>query len=224
MKVISVNTGRRQRLDHAKASGETGIYKVPAPEGVRVTQTGLVGDTICDTENHGGVDQAVYVYSRADYEWWEKVGGQTLASGTFGENLTLENWKSETAQIGDRFRIGEVVLEITSPRIPCITLQRRMNDQEFLKKFRDAERPGVYCRVISEGELRAGAEVFYEPYPGETVTALELYRDFFTPNLSERAIRRFLAAPIAVRARVHKENQLQTLLSAAPADKEKPGV
>jgi len=139
MQIISVNIGKAEALAHAKASGTTGIFKRPLSIPVLVTALGLVGDVICDTENHGGVDQAVYVYGVPDYQWWSDALGRVLPAGTFGENLTVTDLVSADLAIGDRLHVGSVVLEVTAPRIPCVTLARRMTDPAFLTRFRVAE-------------------------------------------------------------------------------------
>ena len=107
--------------------------------------------------------------------------------------------------------IGSAVLEVTAPRIPCLTLAVRMEDPAFLKRFRRAERPGVYCRVLREGEVRAGQPVGYSPYAGERVPVLEVFRAFFDGNPGEAVLRRQLSVPIAARAREAYEEQLAEL-------------
>ena len=146
---------------------------------MKVAALGVEGDCVADANHHGGPDQAVYVYFAEDYEWWSEKLGRTLAPGTFGDNLTISGISSPDVAIGDRFIAGEVVLEVTVPRIPCGTLARRMEDREFVKAFRDAERPGVYCRVIAEGEVRAGTPVTHQRYAGERIGIVEMYRDWF---------------------------------------------
>ena len=210
--LISVNIGRAQPIHNAKISGKTGIYKQPAQEPILVTPLGLAGDAICDIENHGGVDQAVYVYSQTDYAWWALELGYQLAPGTFGENLTVADLETSGICIGDRLHVGSVILEVTSPRVPCVTLAARMGDAAFVKRFRQAERPGLYCRVIQEGYVQPGDEVTLETYAGLTLTAIELFRDFYQPTLSEATLRRYLAAPIAIRDRLEKEKQLDRLM------------
>lgn len=212
MQLLSVNIGKARAVQ-AK-SGQTGIYKRPAEHPVQVTRNGLADDTICDTENHGGVDQAVYVYGTPDYAWWSAALGRELEPGTFGENLTVTGLESARLQLGDRLQVGEVGLEVTAPRIPCVTLAVRMGDPAFVKRFRQAERPGVYCRVLQEGHVQVGDAVTLIPYEGKTLGALEMFHDFFRPELDEATIRRHLAAPIAVRDRVEKEARLQKLLGA----------
>ncbi len=218
MQLFSVNIGRGQPIQNAKASGKSGIYKLPVSAPVRVTSSGLTGDTICDTENHGGVDQAVYVYGTPDYEWWSGVLGRELSPGTFGENLTITKLQSAQLCIGDRLHVGSVILEVTAPRIPCVTLATRMGDPSFVKRFREAERPGLYCRIIQEGYVQVGDPVTLERHRGETIMAIELFRDFFSPDLNEETIRHHLAAPIAIRARVEKEKRLGELLTRKNVD------
>ena len=213
MRVLSVNRGRAEPMANAKASGITGIYKRPVASAANITTHGLAGDVICDTENHGGVDQAIYLYGAPDYAWWSSVLGRELAIGTFGENITITDLESADLVIGDRLHIGAITLEVTAPRVPCVTLARRMGDPTFLKRFRDAERPGVYCRVIQEGAIRTGDEVQLERYGGEGVSVIELFRDFFKPLDDEATLRRYLSAPLAIRSRRHMEVQLERLLA-----------
>lgn len=204
MQLISLNLGHERAMRNGKASGKTGIYKLPTDESVQVTSEGLGGDVICDTENHGGADQAIYVFGVPDYEWWAAQLGRELEPGTFGENLTISGLLSQDFSIGDFLYVGEVILQVTAPRIPCVTLAVRMDDPAFVKRFRHGERPGLYCRVLKEGSIRVGDEVRREPYGKETVSALEVFRDWYEPNEDKDWIRRYHAAPIAVRAEKKK--------------------
>jgi len=211
MQLLSINTGQKQPILNAKKTGATGIYKTPVQGPVEISTAGLPGDAICDVENHGGADQAVYVYTTPDYAWWSAELGTELAPGTFGENLTIDEIESAHLCIGDCLHIGAVTLQVTAPRVPCVTLATRMDDPFFVKRFRAAERPGVYCRVLQAGAIQAGATVILAPYAGATVTVLEMFRDFYTPDLTAATIRRYLAAPLAIRARTSKEEQARKL-------------
>ena len=211
MRLLSVNVGRASPIEGAGKSGRTGIFKRPVQGVVDVLSGGLAGDTISDTENHGGPDQAVYVFGVPDYGWWSDELERELAPGTFGENLTVSDLKSARVCVGDRLGIGPVVLEVTAPRIPCLTLAVRMGDRAFLKRFRRAERPGVYCRVVKEGMVRAGDPVAHTPYAGERVPVLEVFRAFFDGNPGEDVLRRQLSVPIAARAREAYEERLAGL-------------
>ncbi len=211
MRLLSVNVGRASPIEGAGKSGRTGIFKRPVEGPVEILSGGLADDTISDTENHGGPDQAVYVFGAPDYAWWFDELGCELAPGTFGENLTVSRLESARVCVGDRLGIGSAILEVTAPRIPCLTLAVRMGDPAFLKRFRRAERPGVYCRVVRGGEVRAGDPVAYAPYAGERVPVLEVFRAFFDGNPGEDVLRRQLSVPIAARAREAYEERLAGL-------------
>ncbi len=216
MKIVSINLGRPEPLQGGRTPKEaylTGIYKRPVDGPVRITREGLPGDHIGNHTYHGGPDQAIYLYALSDYHWWESTLGRSLEPGVFGENLTLSELDHVPLAIGDRLRIGRVLLEITAPRIPCATLSRRMEDSAFLKKFRAAERPGLYCRVIEEGEIQTGEPVLYEPCAGERLSVLEIYRTEFAPPGDEATLRRHLAAPLAIRIRQAKENRLAAIMA-----------
>jgi MOSC domain-containing protein YiiM len=212
MELISVNVGRERtiRTDRLEA---TGIFKAPVAGPVRITGLGLEGDFVGSPKHHGGPDQAVYVYGAADYAWWSRELGRELTPGAFGENLTIGGLESAPLSIGDRLRVGVVILQVTAPRIPCVTLAARMGDPRFVKRFRHAERPGLYCRVLQEGPVQARDPVTVEPFTGETVTILEMFRDHYQKDQGEAELRRYLAAPIAIRSRLEKEEQLKKLLA-----------
>lgn len=209
MRLSSVNIGKKRTQVKGIELETTGIYKLPALGSVGITALGMEQDFICDQKNHGGPDQAVYVYGSTDYDWWARELGHELAPGTFGENLTISDLESARLNIGDRLRVGAVTLEVTAPRIPCSTLAARMGDPKFAKKYRHAERPGLYCRVIQGGSVQAGDAVELLPYAGETVSALEMFLEYYTREKDEATLRRILRAPISVRARTSLESDLQ---------------
>jgi MOSC domain-containing protein YiiM len=200
----SVNVGHERRFDNSM--GRTGIYKEPAAGRVFLGTLGVEGDCVVDTHVHGGPDQAAYVYFAEDYAWWSARLGRPLRPGMFGENLTISGLASADMAIGDRLTVGDVVLEVTAPRIPCNTLARRMEDPTFVKAFREAARPGVYCRVIAEGEVEAGMPVAHQPYGGVRVETVALFEDSFAKaSLTPESLRRTLAAPVAERVRADWE-------------------
>jgi MOSC domain-containing protein YiiM len=213
MKLLSINIGKERTQQNGSKVETTGIYKLPTQEPVQIGALGIKNDFIASQKDHGGPDQAIYIYGAPDYAWWSKELGKEPGPGTFGENLTISNLESAQFKIGDRFHAGTVILEVTAPRIPCATLAARMGDPQFVKKYRRAERPGLYCRVIREGTAQTGDVVSLEPFTGETIMAIELFRDYYKPDKDEETLRRFLKAPIAIRARKDVERDLQKLLS-----------
>ncbi|MFF8398742.1 MOSC domain-containing protein [Streptomyces sp. NPDC016172] len=186
MKLLSVNLGRAEAVPYTdNPEGVTGIDKRPVDGPVRVSApgpkglagSGLAGDAVCKLEHHGGNDQAVYAMAREDLDEWERELGRTLADGAFGENLTTQGLDVSGALIGERWRIGpEVVLEITSGRIPCRTFQGHMEEKGWVKRFTQRGAPGAYLRVITPGEIRAGDAVEIVHRPGHDVTVALQFR------------------------------------------------
>lgn len=213
MKLLSVNLGQERSLQRKDRVEKTGIFKIPTSEPVWLSTLGLQNDVIVSKKHHGGPDQAVYVYGAADYQWWSQELGKELVPGTFGDNLTISELESAQFNIGDYLHIGDVTLQVTAPRIPCSTFAARMEDPQWVKKFRHAERPGLYCRVIKEGFVMAGNPVEVERYTDETLSIQQMFRDYYDRNKDEETLRRHLNAPIAIRDRVDLEAELQKLLS-----------
>ncbi|HUF40218.1 MAG TPA: MOSC domain-containing protein [Anaerolineales bacterium] len=208
MHLKSINIGKARTHRRNSRIETTGIYKLPAEGPVRIELLGLSGDTIVDRKHHGGPDQAVYVYGGADYAWWSKELGREIAPGTFGENLTIADLESGGFNVGDDLIVGEVTLQVTAPRIPCGTFATRMGDPQWVKKFRKAERFGLYCRVLRQGVVQAGDPVSIEKYRGLTLSIVEMARDFYETELSEAQLRRHLEAPIDIRSRRDIEAKL----------------
>jgi MOSC domain-containing protein YiiM len=128
------------------------------------------GDDQADRRVHGGPDKAVYAYSLDEIRAWEEELGREIGPGGFGENLTIEGVDVSGARVGERWRIGTVLLETTEPRVPCFKLNLRMGDSRFGKRFLAAGRPGAYLRIVEEGELGAGDPVEVVRRPDHDVT------------------------------------------------------
>jgi len=139
--------------------------------------------------------------------------GNEISPGTFGENLTISELESSQFNIGDYLQIDDVRLQVSAPRIPCGTFAARMDDPQWVKRFRHAQRPGLYCRVIKEGFVEAGDIVSIERYSGKTISILEMFRYYYDKNKGEETLQRQLNAPIAIRARRELENELQKLFT-----------
>jgi MOSC domain-containing protein YiiM len=156
------------------------------------------------------VDQAVYAYSADDYDWWAAEMGRDVTPGLFGENLTIRGLPTDM-NVGDRLLISEVVLEATAPRIPCGTFATRMHESEFGMVFREAERPGIYFRVLNGGEVSVGNTVTYVANESSDVSILELFRFNYALRHDEDTLRRFLDSPLAIRFRTKVEAKLESL-------------
>jgi MOSC domain-containing protein YiiM len=170
--VVSVNVGRPQQLSVRRGRPlMSAIGKAPVEDRVRVAGVNVEGDDQADRRVHGGPDKAVYAYAVEDAAFWEGELGRELAPGAFGENLTTEGLDVSGAVVGERWRIGDVELEVCQPRLPCSKLALRMGEPRMVKRFAHASRPGAYLRIVREGSLGAGdaIEVLSRPEHGVTV-------------------------------------------------------
>ncbi|EHS52483.1 MOSC domain containing protein [Rhizobium sp. PDO1-076] len=193
MKIRAVCRGNPEVLPGKKY--KTGINKTAVSGPMMVDAQGLVGDSICNRKHHGGVEQAIYLEGSIDLAWWESELGRDLPPGTFGENLLVEGLDNRTLAAGDRFAIGDVLLEVTSPRMPCATFAARMGEPAMVKRYACAARGGAYCRVLKAGLIEAGQDVAVMPYDGERVSLPEMMATFGR-SLSQHDRQRYLGAPI----------------------------
>ena len=165
----------------------TGIAKRPSDEPLAVRApgprqgglgSGVVGDSICDPRHHGGDDQAVYAYAREDLDAWQSQLDRELTNGMFGENITTSGVDVNNCLVGERWSIGSdgLILEATSPRIPCKTFSTWLGVPGWIKAFTAEARPGAYFRVIAPGTLRAGDRIEVLERPDHSVTIGTVFR------------------------------------------------
>jgi MOSC domain-containing protein YiiM len=194
MKVLSVNLSLPQQIAHKGKTVTTGIFKEPVDGRVMLRTLNLDGDAQADLKGHGGIHKAVYAHSIENYDYWqEELGRDDFGVGQFGENLTVRGMLDEAVHVGDVFRIGGAVVEVTQPRVPCFKLGMRMGIKGFERAFLQSLRVGFYLRVVEEGELGAGdvIELLEADPVGMTVRAMSNLGYVDTHNLDElqRALR-----------------------------------
>ncbi|RKU05567.1 MOSC domain-containing protein [Candidatus Poribacteria bacterium] len=157
MKLLSVNVSQPKEVLHNGKRIKTGIFKEPVSGRTMMRRLNLDGDGQGDPTVHGGIHKAVYVYPIEHYRYWkQELGRDDLTYGKFGENLTVEGMLEDTVHIGDVFRVGEALVEVSQPRVPCFKLGIKMRDPQIVKPFLQSERVGFYVRVLEEGEVGAG--------------------------------------------------------------------
>ena len=178
-RVVSVNVGRPKLLLINGQPHETGIDKRPTDGPVELRDDAVAGDAVVDRRHHGGYDKAVYAYATEDYEWWSDELGRELGPGAFGENLTTSGIAIAAARIGERWRVGSALLEVSEPRQPCSTLGAKMGDQRFVRRFAKALRLGTYMRIIEPGVVGAGDAIDVVDRPDHEVTVGLLGRVLF---------------------------------------------
>jgi MOSC domain-containing protein YiiM len=192
MRILSVNVGRAVDAEWAGDLRRTAIDKRPVEGRVRVGENGLAGDERADVAHHGSPDQAVYAYAREDYDWWQTQMGRDLRDGRFGENLTTTGADVSGALLGERWRVGSAVLEVTAPRVPCVVFRNWLDERGWVRRFTEAARPGAYFRVIEQGELGAGDDIEIVFRPAESVTVTESFHAY---HGDKDLMRRLLAYP-----------------------------
>ena len=178
-RVVSVNSGREAGLVVGGRPARTAIDKRPAAGRVPVRALGLAGDECADKQGHGGHEQALYAYAREDLDWWAERLGYELRNGLFGENLTTSGLDVTGALIGETWRAGTAVVQVTAPRIPCATFQSWMDEPHWVKRFAAAGRPGAYLRVLADGAVCAGDQAEVLARPAERVTVAESMRAYY---------------------------------------------
>jgi MOSC domain-containing protein YiiM len=156
MKLLSVNVSPPTEVVHGGKTVTTGIFKEPVEGRVMLRTLNLDGDGQADLTGHGGIYKAAYAYSVENYDHWGRELGRTdFAFGQFGENFTVEGMLEDEIHVGDVFRVGGALVEVTQPRVPCYKLGIKMGLPGFVKKFLASCRVGFYLRVLEEGEVGA---------------------------------------------------------------------
>ncbi len=177
MKLISVNVSLPKEIIYHGKKFTTGIFKEPVQGRVMLRTLNLDGDGQADLRVHGGPDQAAYVYPVEHYDYWkELLGRDDLDYGQFGENFTTSGLLENEVCIGDIFRFGKAIVQVTTPREPCGKLDMKMDDPHFKKKFRTSGRSGFYLRVLQTGEVGAGDKIELIESDSKQMTVEEMFR------------------------------------------------
>jgi ferredoxin-NADP reductase/MOSC domain-containing protein YiiM/ferredoxin len=193
-RLLSVNVGLPRDIQWKGRTVHTGIWKNPVPGRCRVRRLNLVGDGQGDLGGHGGEQRAVFVYQIESHRYWmERLGRTDFVPGHFGENLTVEGLPDDVVCIGDRYRIGSALLEVTQPRVTCYRVGIRTNEPRMPALLTGSGRPGFYCRVIEEGEVGAGDAIAKVSDGPERMTIAEINALLYSPehprDRLERALR-----------------------------------
>jgi len=168
--LVSVNVGLPREFSYRGRTVRSSIWKEPVSGRVPVHGVNIHGDAQADTSVHGGYYKAVYSYSIEDYAWWAAALDRPFPPGTFGENLTVAGIDMAAVRIGEVWRIGTTMLQVTEPRFPCFKLGFKMGTQGFVKRFARAQRPGAYLAITDDGDIGAGDAIEVLSKPQHDVT------------------------------------------------------
>jgi MOSC domain-containing protein YiiM len=193
-RLLSVNVGLPRDVAWQGKTVRTAVWKAPV-EGPRVVRRlNIDGDGQGDLAGHGGEHRAVFVYQIDSYRYWQdQLGRSDFAYGQFGENFTVEGLPDAEVCIGDRYRIGGALFEVTQPRVTCYRVGMRMNEPQMAALLVARGRPGFYFRVLEEGEVGAGDEIALVASGPERMSVFEINALLYMPghprNQLERALR-----------------------------------
>jgi len=191
LKNFSIGLPQKMKYGNDKEL-ETGICKQTVEEAF-LAKEGFRGDGVADLRYHGGPNRAVCVYPYEHYLLWEKEFSAPLPPSTFGENLTVTNMLEKDVYIGDIFRLGEAVIQITQGRIPCSTITKRTNNPALLKRIVQTGFTGYLCRVLEEGIVRKNSNItLLESHPKQ-VSILEGNEIYFHKPKDVEGMKRMLA-------------------------------
>jgi len=197
MKIVSVHAAKPKTFTMENGEEfQTSIFKEKMEGRVWARGNAIDGDESADKEWHGGETKAVYSYACEHYPYWMKELEKTdLPFGMFGENLTTEGLDESSVCLGDRFRMGEALLEALTPRIPCEMLGFRFKDQTIVKRFLQSGRSGIYYRIVEEGQLAAGDTISLEKNRGDTVKISEMAAVYADPHADKKRVREISELP-----------------------------
>ncbi|MGN6170105.1 MAG: MOSC domain-containing protein, partial [Solirubrobacteraceae bacterium] len=194
--LVSVNVGMPRDVSWQGKTVFTGVFKDPVTGPCRVGRLNVEGDGQGDLAGHGGEQRAVFVYQIGSYRYWEQeLGRNDFVNGQFGENFTIEGLSDDDVCIGDRYRIGTGVFEVTQPRVTCYRVGIRMNDPRIPALLVSHRRPGFYFRVLQEGEVRAGDEIIKVAAGPEGMTVAEVDALLYLPGHPRQQLLRALRIP-----------------------------
>ena len=205
MKIVSLNVGKPRTIHYVNRDVTTAIFKTPVPGPLLLRRLNLDGDHQADLEVHGGCNKAVYAYPSEHYEFWRKEFPEMeLPWGMFGENLTTAGVTEEGQCIGDHFRIGEAVVKVTQPRIPCYKLGIRFGRPDIVKRFLASKRSGIYFSVVEEGLVNTGDSIERIRDDANRISVADINRAYAKGNTDIALLRRIVSLEILPRG-LHDE-------------------
>jgi MOSC domain-containing protein YiiM/ferredoxin-NADP reductase len=195
-RLLSVNVGMPRDIEWRGRTVHTGIWKNPVQGRRRVGRLNVEGDGQGDPHGHGGKQRAVFVYQVESYGYWEeRLGRSDFTHGQFGENFTVEGLPDDEVCIGDRYRIGTALFQVTQPRVTCYRVGIRMDEPRMAALLTSSGRPGFYFRVLEEGEVGAGDPIVLIERGQERMTVAEVNALLYSSNHPRDRLERALRMP-----------------------------
>ena len=195
-RLLSVNVGLPRDISWQGRTVHTAIWKEPVEGPRMVRRLNIDGDGQGDANGHGGERRAVFVYQMDSYRYWQQqLGRSDFAYGQFGENFTVDGLSDAEVCIGDRYRIGSALFEVTQPRVTCYRVGIRLDEPEMAALLVKHGRPGFYFRVLEEGEVEAGDEITQVAAGPERMSVFETNALLYMPGHPRDQLERALRIP-----------------------------
>jgi MOSC domain-containing protein YiiM len=196
MNIISTNIGESVTIEWHGQAVQTGIFKYEVNTPIFLGKEDVLSDHVLDRRYHGGVDKACYLYSAEHYAYWQgKYPDSEMPWGMFGENLTVAGLDESEIRIGDQFRIGEALVQVSQPRQPCFKLGFRFGDQSVVGEFWNSPFPGVYVRVLQSGGVKKGDELIRIETAPDSLSVAEVFSIFSIHRQNPELIQKALNEP-----------------------------
>lgn len=209
MKIVSTNIGERTTVVWRKKEVETGIFKKPIDQPIFLGKTDVKSDTVIDRKHHGGVYKACYLYSAHHYPYWKKkYANLDWHYGMFGENLTVDSFDETQLYVGNIYKVGNALVQISEPRQPCFKLGIRFNNAAVIKDFLEYPSPGTYIKVLEEGEVKVGDEFILQQEDTAKFTVQEYYELATNQTTAASIIKKALACTAVKPEKQEKYSQL----------------
>ncbi len=194
MRIVSTNIGNPTTFLWNGMEEKTGIFKYPVSEPLFLGKTDVKKDVVIDRKHHAGINKACFLFSADEYTYWKKeYPDLDWDWGMFGENLTVEGLDESIIRIGDIYKIGSALIQVSQPREPCYKLGVRFKDQKVLKKYIENGRPGTYVRVLEEGEVQKDDHVELQQQSKNTLTVNQFFHLMFAKKKPAETLRFFMA-------------------------------
>ncbi len=196
MKVISTNIGEPTTFIWNGKEEQTGIFKKPVSQALYLTKNDVKNDTVIDRVHHGGVNKACYLFAADNYEYWKQLYPDLDWDwGMFGENLTISALDESTLRVGNIYKLGKALVQVSQPREPCYKLGVRFGTQQVLKQFIEHNRPGTYVRILEEGEVKTGDQMILQSESENELTTQQFYQLMFMKEKPKELLQLFMDNP-----------------------------
>lgn len=190
MHIKSTNISKPKTILWQNKEGSTGIFKIPTHKPIYLAEKGVKNDYVADKKVHGGTFKACYLFSADHYPYWKKLYPDLNWNwGMFGENLTINGMNETQIMVGDIYKIGDALVQVTQPREPCFKFGVKFETQNVLKQFIDHGFPGTYVRVLEEGFINNGDTLKLVNRLEQTLSVAELYHLLFAKNKNKTHIK-----------------------------------